>query len=261
MNTRITILLSTFCFLSAFQVQESTPESGIITFLQVDLVCGAASDIGCGSRSKPILNDLENHSAIAEAWLNRPGTIIAVVWNENQDADENLLRQTLKEHNKPGKVMGEKGSLAQQQSFRSERWYRTNEVDELSIEEAGRIAENIMDALVGQGLIGVEEASKMESEVETFIRTELLSLEDVNLLDQRAYYKGWETGIKEIAKSYMPQEKVDQIRLFVMSPLIKYSIYGGIVLFFIIILGLIYRWRRKHQKLSMSRQRMDERSD
>ncbi len=243
MIIRYLIILVSFLMLSSFET--GSTEKRFITFLRVDLVCGAASDIGCGSRSKPILIDLEKQSDIAEAWLNRQGTIIAVVWNDNQDANENLLRQILKKHKKSGTILGDEKSKILEEKFRSERWYRTDEVDELSTEEAGRIAENIMNVIVSQDFIGENESAKMKSEIETLIRTELLSLEDVSLLDQRSYYKSWENGIKEIAKSYMPQEQVDEIRLFAMSPFLKYSIYGGISLVLIIVVTLIYRWRRK----------------
>ena len=53
----------------------------IITFYDVPLVCGAAPAIGCGSRAKPLLIDLEQQTAIEEAWLNRAGTIVAIVWS------------------------------------------------------------------------------------------------------------------------------------------------------------------------------------
>jgi hypothetical protein len=53
----------------------------IITFYDVPLVCGAAPAIGCGSRAKPLLMDLEQRTAIKEAWLNRAGTIVAIVWS------------------------------------------------------------------------------------------------------------------------------------------------------------------------------------
>jgi hypothetical protein len=53
----------------------------IITFYDVPLVCGAAPAIGCGSRAKPFLMDLEQRTAIKEAWLNRAGTIVAIVWS------------------------------------------------------------------------------------------------------------------------------------------------------------------------------------
>jgi len=51
-----------------------------LTFYAVPLVCPAAPDIGCGSRSKPILLQLERENSVAEAWLNRPGTLMAIVW-------------------------------------------------------------------------------------------------------------------------------------------------------------------------------------
>jgi len=51
-------------------------DNEIITFYDVPLVCGAAPAIGCGSRAKPLLIDLERQSAIKEAWLNRAGTIV-----------------------------------------------------------------------------------------------------------------------------------------------------------------------------------------
>jgi hypothetical protein len=53
----------------------------IITFYDVPLVCGAAPAIGCGSRAKPLLIDLEQQTAVEEAWLNRAGTILAIVWS------------------------------------------------------------------------------------------------------------------------------------------------------------------------------------
>ena len=53
----------------------------IITFYDAPLVCGAAPAIGCGSRAKPLLVDLERQAAIDEAWLNRAGTIVAIVWS------------------------------------------------------------------------------------------------------------------------------------------------------------------------------------
>src|SRR5207249_11618195 len=51
-----------------------------ISVFKAPLVCPAAPQIGCGSASKPILLDLERQAGVHEAWLNRAGTIIAVVW-------------------------------------------------------------------------------------------------------------------------------------------------------------------------------------
>src|SRR6266496_1268435 len=57
-----------------------------ISIFKAPLVCPAARQIGCGSASKPILLDLEQQPGVLEAWLNRAGTRIAVVWKPESDA-------------------------------------------------------------------------------------------------------------------------------------------------------------------------------
>src|SRR5207247_9712237 len=57
-----------------------------ISVFKAPLVCPAAREIGCGSASKPILLDLEQQPGVLEAWLNRAGTRIAVVWKPESDA-------------------------------------------------------------------------------------------------------------------------------------------------------------------------------
>src|SRR5438067_13680664 len=58
-----------------------------ITVFKAPLVCPAAREIGCGSASKPILLDLEQQPGVLEAWLNRAGTRIAVVWKPDSDTE------------------------------------------------------------------------------------------------------------------------------------------------------------------------------
>src|SRR5438309_6370202 len=58
-----------------------------IGVFKVPLVCPAAPQIGCGGASKPILLDLEKQPGVLEAWLNRAGTIIAVVWKSDAKAE------------------------------------------------------------------------------------------------------------------------------------------------------------------------------
>jgi hypothetical protein len=57
-----------------------------VSVFKVPLVCPAAPQIGCGSASKPILLDLEKEPGVLEAWLNRAGTRIAIVWKPDSDA-------------------------------------------------------------------------------------------------------------------------------------------------------------------------------
>src|SRR5438093_6394494 len=58
-----------------------------VSVFKAPLVCPAAAQIGCGSASKPILLDLEKQPGVLEAWLNRAGTRIAVVWKPESDAE------------------------------------------------------------------------------------------------------------------------------------------------------------------------------
>src|SRR2546422_8863022 len=58
-----------------------------ISVFKAPLVCPAAPQIGCGSASKPILLDLERQPGVLQAWLNRAGTIIAVVWKPESNVE------------------------------------------------------------------------------------------------------------------------------------------------------------------------------
>ncbi len=59
--------------------EEAQTSMDRISVFNVSLQCPAAPQIGCGTASKPILLQLEREPAVAEAWLNRAGTQIAVV--------------------------------------------------------------------------------------------------------------------------------------------------------------------------------------
>src|SRR5262249_10319636 len=62
--------------------------------------CPAAQEIGRGSRAKPILRELERVSGINEAWLNRGGTQLAVVWSDSGTAEtrDDKLQTVLQKH-------------------------------------------------------------------------------------------------------------------------------------------------------------------
>ena len=136
MNRYWLVLLGCFFALVAFVTLSNDsfeiPEEGI-TFHQVNLVCGAATDIGCGSRSKPILLDLQKETSIKEAWLNRAGTIVAVVWEKSLEPDVQIVPNTFKKHGKSIETLTGSAYQGQLNSFNNDRWYKSNEVDELSM--------------------------------------------------------------------------------------------------------------------------------
>src|SRR6266496_2608165 len=111
-----------------------------VSIYQVPWRCPAALQIGCGSHAKPILLELEQNPGVSEAWLNRQGTAVAVVWKE--DAKRKARRdaeKTLKEA-EASKLTGEARTRTRADFELGKGWYRGAEVDRLSEEEAGVIA-------------------------------------------------------------------------------------------------------------------------
>src|SRR6266404_5037463 len=111
-----------------------------VSVYQVPWVCPAAHQIGCGSHAKPILLELEKNPGVSEAWLNRQGTALAVVWKPDaRRKARSEAERTLKEQN-GSKLSGKERARALADFESGKGWYRGAEVDRLSEEEAGVIA-------------------------------------------------------------------------------------------------------------------------
>src|SRR5712691_13131308 len=87
-----------------------------ISVFQAPLVCPAAPQIGCGSASKPILLDLEKQPGVFQAWLNRAGTIIAVVWKPESDAETRSKVATGLKEDRATELQGDSRDKAVQNS-------------------------------------------------------------------------------------------------------------------------------------------------
>ena len=152
----------------------------VVTFYHVPLICGAAPQIGCGSRAKPLFQAMEQDQRIQEAWMNREGTFIALVWNPQ--TDENLHDEIAEEYFAEFSVAAsavskkkDKKSIGRE--FRTDgKWLRGNDVDRLSIEEAGVIAATISEQALFTGLIKPHEAIPIEKDIETYFKTELVKV-------------------------------------------------------------------------------------
>jgi len=145
-----------FPFLATSKDAKVGTSKDSINFYRVELVCPAAPHIGCGSASKPVLLNLERQPPISEAWLNRSGTVLAVVWKQNDPARarEKIISSFLEQE----KVREIKGGAREQtlKSFRSGTgWYRGAEVDRLSEEEAEIMAGRLVRRM--QKLITITE--------------------------------------------------------------------------------------------------------
>ncbi len=134
-----------------------------VSVFEVSWQCPAAPAIGCGSRAKPVLLELERDASVREAWLNRQGTLVAVVWNPDAKRKaRRAVEKVLKEQqgSKPG---GSRQAKALAEFNSGKGWYRAAEVDRLSEEEAGVIAARWVRRVQGKTTLAREKAEGLEA--------------------------------------------------------------------------------------------------
>lgn len=117
-----------------------------MSFYRVPLVCEAASHIGCGTRARPVLAELEQESGVREAWLNRDGTVLGVVWAD-EIADPERVISILQRHGLGGLELKGPEHAQAWDSFAAAEWYRPAALHDLSAEEARVIAARLVRRL------------------------------------------------------------------------------------------------------------------
>ena len=137
-----------------------------ISLFTVPLRCEAAPDIGCGPISKPILLQLEREPAIAGSWLNRTGTVLAVVWAENHGAETRTktVQAVFEKNRLTATESGWRSSRHELKSFLSgDPWYRGADVDTLSKQEAKTIAARMVRRVQAKVALSQEQAEALET--------------------------------------------------------------------------------------------------
>ena len=133
-----------------------------ISVFNAPLVCPAARQIGCGSASKPILLDLEQQPGVLEAWLNRAGTRIAVVWKPESDASaRRKIVADLKEDHAI-ELDGKPRDEAVNDFLSGKGWYRGADVDRLSEEEADVIAARLVQRVQAKTALAKDRAERLQ---------------------------------------------------------------------------------------------------
>ena len=138
-----------------------------ISLYEVPLVCPAAPEIGCGSRSKPVLLALEQQPAVAEAWLNRAGTVMAVVWKaeaKRKDRTSALDAISKKEELQARELSGAAQKKALKDFLSGQEWHRGGDVDRLSEEEAGIIAARLVRRIQAKVSVSEEKSKALRVE-------------------------------------------------------------------------------------------------
>ncbi|HEU5246967.1 MAG TPA: hypothetical protein VFU09_07755 [Candidatus Udaeobacter sp.] len=133
-----------------------------ISVFKAPLVCPAAPHIGCGTASKPILLDLEQQPGVLEAWLNRAGTRIAVVWKPESDAStrRKVVAELKEDH--AIELDGKPRDEAVNDFLSGKGWYRGADVDRLSDEEADVIAARLVRRVQAKTALAKDKAEGLQ---------------------------------------------------------------------------------------------------
>ncbi len=144
-----------------------------VSVFKVPLVCPAAPKIGCGSASKPILLDLEKQPGVAEAWLNRAGTRIAIVWKPDSGAETRRKVTTELKEDRATELDGKLRDEAVADFLSGKGWYHAADVDRLSEEEADIIAARLVRWVQEKSPIAKDKAEELQRAFSDTLRKDL----------------------------------------------------------------------------------------
>ena len=183
-----------------------------ISFYQVPLVCGADSSIGCGSRIKPLFIETSKEKTIKESWINRRGTVIAIVWKGTEN--EKLIQSIFENNFVEAKLIVDSTEVKTLSAgFRKNgKWLQGMEVDQLSIQEAGTIAVSATKFAQEKGLITEEEASAIKNDIEEYFKKELVKVRTYDELKSEATTLQWRKYKYDIYVKHIGEERADKAR-------------------------------------------------
>jgi copper chaperone len=130
---------------SATTARRSDVSPERVSFFEVPLECGASEGLGCGSAAKPLLNELGGNHGIADARINYPGTILAVVWETPNGRSEAAVEALFEAHHMAAATLRGEAREKALHAFEAEQWYGAADVDRLSEHEARVIAARIVN--------------------------------------------------------------------------------------------------------------------
>lgn len=186
----------------------------IISFYNVPLVCGAAPEIGCGSRRKPLFIDTEKEKSIKESWTNRQGTVIAIVWNDREN--EKLAQSLFSKHGSEAELVFDSvEARTLSASFREKgKWLKGMEVDQLSTEEAGVIAKSLTQFAIDEKLVTQEEGEKIRKDIEAYFKKELVMVRTAEELQSPSTQEKWLRDGYAVYEKHIGKQRADSINAY-----------------------------------------------
>lgn len=191
-----------------------------VSFYEAPLVCHAAPSIGCGSKAKFLLVDLEMYNdAIEGAWLNKAGTVVAVKWNTKTEAAKKteIIKKVSTNHDIELTTLAQTEATDYAKTFpNSSEWYKGKEVDKLSKEEAGILAKNTIAIYKEKKLIKPSFEKQFQADIEKIYADLFLSISSYKGLTTEAYNKV-ETHIQQAGEKYVGKGKMPHVELCIAS--------------------------------------------
>ena len=191
-----------------------------ISFYKAPLVCHAAPSIGCGSKAKFMLVDLEKYNDVVEgAWLNKTGTVVAVKWSANTDEKKKteIINRVSTSHNIELNPVTSTEANNYAKSFPgSKQWFKGKEVDQLSKEEAQIIAKNTIAGYKNDGLVKSSFEKQFQADIAKIYENLFLSISSYKDLRTEAYNKV-EEQIQQAGEKYVGKGKRPRVELCVSS--------------------------------------------
>ncbi len=182
-----------------------------ISFYNVPLVCNAVTSIGCGSRSKPVLLDLEKQPEISQAWLNRKGTSIAVVWNRASKSTQRKIavNKVFAANNINATEVSNKKYTTNLNSFSiPNQWLQGDDINKLSKEEAKLIANQLLLIFKQKALLSDIQESNLNRDIQEVFYNFFLNYKSLNDLADTKVYRQKMQDILKLSTAYLPKQNL-----------------------------------------------------
>lgn len=147
--------------------------------------------------------------------MNRKGTVIAIVWNNT--VDQKLRYQIIKNISLKNKLLQTPLSLTEYDnnlaSFKtdSDFWLRGNDVDKLSREEAGIIANQMITVYKEKGNLSAEQEEKLRSDIQTAFYDFFLNFDSLDELSSTSAYRNILLKVIDSSKAYIDDKQIPEI--------------------------------------------------
>jgi hypothetical protein len=194
---------------------QNQSSDGNITFYEVPLVCGAAPEIGCGSRIKPFFLDLQMEKGVLDMWTNREGTILAIRWDKaKSNGSDKIAERLFEKHIIEAKVVSDKkkkDSLSHNLETDQRRWLKGMAVDSLSLYEARVIAHTLTDFAKNADLINSEEHEKIRKDIESYFSKELVKVRTAEELNSDECQEEWRRNGFLIYQEHIGRQRAEAV--------------------------------------------------